>query len=160
MKNVNDYEVSIRRVNTGNGEFEFVAIFEQFPDVIGVGDTREEALSEANANLKLYFDFCEDNNTAIPEPLEKNDLSTYSGKITLRLSKQLHRDLSDYSLKDGMSINSIVNDAIRFYLTGQALGEVVNASIDTIHSQSKVAPDGVNLNNSVWKNNDFNSRLN
>ena len=164
MKNVNDYEVSIRKVSIGSGEYEYVATFEQFSDIIGVGDTREEALSEANANLKLYFEYCDDNNIAIPEPLVKDELSAYSGKITLRLTKQLHRDLCEYSLKDGMSINSIANDAIRFYLFNQSMDEVISAAVDAVNSYSRdlfMANSGVNLNNaSIWKNHNWSKNIN
>lgn len=132
METINLYSISVTPVDTGDGEIEFEARFNQFPDIIGVGDDENEAIKEARINLKLYFDYCQDNKIAIPTPILNSWTNDYSGKITLRMPKSLHRDLDEFAEKDGMSINAIANDAIRQYLMCKTVNEIKEEAINEV----------------------------
>jgi len=50
----------------------------------------------------------------IPEP--ENDFQTtmnYSGRVTLRIPKSLHRQAAERALLNGVSLNSFLNEAIQ-----------------------------------------------
>lgn len=126
MEDCKLYGLNIKPTDVGDGHIEFVAIYDQFPTIIGVGATREEAIAEAEIFLKQYLEYCKDNNIELPAPSTNDWQSDFSGKITVRMPKSLHRDLFDYARKDGMSINSIVNDAIRSYLNCQTLTKMAD----------------------------------
>lgn len=42
------------------GELQYVVRFTDYPNVIGAGDTVEEAIEEAEGNLEFYFEYLED----------------------------------------------------------------------------------------------------
>lgn len=115
-KDLLKYEISVKKIYYDDDYFEYVASFLQFPDVIGAGCSVDEAIKDASIHLNLYFDYCKDNKIVIPEPVNKFELEKYSGKLTLRIPKMLHKDLTEYAENDGMSINTIVIDSIRSYL--------------------------------------------
>lgn len=98
-----------------SGEKEYLIKYVDFNTIIGVGKTLEEALKEAQENLKIYLDYCKDNSIAIPNPSLKEE-KDYSGKITLRMSKTLHQKVDERARKEGISVNSLVNEALNSYL--------------------------------------------
>ena len=132
MENIMRYSVRIKTSDIGNGEREVVAQYDQFPTIIGVGDTQEEALAEAKIFLEEYLDYCKEEGIEVPEPELSEWKENFSGKITIRLPKSLHRDLFLYAENDGMSLNSIVNDALRMYLTTKSVLKVTNEAIKSI----------------------------
>lgn len=40
----------------------YVVRYDDFPNVIGAGETIEEAIEEAQGNLEVYLDYCKENN--------------------------------------------------------------------------------------------------
>lgn len=144
MNKLDIYSLKIKRNNLGDGEFEFVAKYDLFPNIIGVGDTPEEALTEAKIFLAEYLEYCEIEGIEVPVPEDNEWKSEFSGKITVRLPKSLHRDLYQYSLDDGMSINAILNDAIRVYLNQKSISEVKCEAIKEICDYAENLNDDYN----------------
>ena len=134
--NLNAYKYHVEMVSFGDDDYEYMVTFEQFKEVIGAGSTEEEAIKDAKDNLGAFFEYCEQNGIAIPEPLSKKWIDDYSGKITVRLPKQLHRDISIYASRDGVSLNYIINDAIRAYLNESSINDVVNSAVSELNEAS------------------------
>ena len=113
-----DYNFSVKTKNYDNEvEVEYVVIFDDFPNLIGAGDTVEEAIQEAKENLDAYLNYCYENDVAVPEPTNfEFKQNVYSGKVTLRMSKSLHEKASLYADKEGVSLNAFINDAISNYM--------------------------------------------
>ena len=132
MRMSEKYPFSLKVIDYGDGTFEYEVLFDDFPEVIGVGDTASEAIEEAYYNLDAYLKYCEEKQIAIPAPSKKLSLNDYSGKITVRIPKTLHRDLSDYAKCDGMSLNAIAIEAFRFYLNKESLKAMEENSKITI----------------------------
>lgn len=86
------------------GSLEFVVKYYDIP-VIGSGETIEEAIAEAQENLEFYLEYCEEKGVAVPQPTMHEKLDDFSGKITFRTSKTLHKRISDRAKKEGISIN-------------------------------------------------------
>jgi len=98
-----------------SGKKEYVVQYYDFDSVIGSGITIEEAINEAKSNLEYYISYCKDNNIFIPEPSTHDEID-YSGKVTLRMSKSLHKKVDLLSKKEGVSMNSFLCEAIQNYV--------------------------------------------
>lgn len=142
MKNVRDYGINIK-VSKEDGIVEYVAIFNDFKTIIGVGETASQAIEEAYGNLEAYFDFCESEGIEIPDPSDDRVFEEYNGRVTLRMPRALHRDIAEYAKKDGVSLNYIINDALRFYLGGMSLKEFC------LETGSKIEDSIADLNNQI-----------
>lgn len=143
--NVDDYMFKVEKVVFGENDYEYMVTFDQFEEVVGAGLTQEEAIEDAKENLKAYFEYCLKNSIAIPSPLTKKWIDEYSGKITIRISKSLHRDMAEYAERDGMSLNHLVNDAIRFYLSEESLKAITSKAVNEILSTSDTCITAINL---------------
>lgn len=85
---------------------------------IGVGDTTEAAIAELEENETAWLETAAKVGLEIPEvPVEEE--STYSGKLSLRISKSVHERAALEAKKEGISLNQFINDAIVSY-TSQA----------------------------------------
>jgi predicted HicB family RNase H-like nuclease len=145
MKKSHTYPFSVKIVDYGNDDIEYEVVFNDFEEVIGVGDTPEEAVEDAYYNLDAYIGYCEEKSIPLPVPSKTNSLENYSGKMTIRLPKSLHRDLSEFAEKDGMSLNAIIIDGLRSYLSCESLKafeqnvkdrfEAISESLETLNHE-------------------------
>lgn len=110
----NDYRFEVFTDYCTDGK-QYVVKYIDFETVIGVGDTIEEAIEEAEGNLEAYIDACRMMGIEVPEP-SIHDYELYSGKVTLRMSKSLHQKVNDRARREGVSINSLLNEAIAEYI--------------------------------------------
>jgi antitoxin HicB len=85
---------------------EWVAEYSDLPGCIGVGDTMEEALSEAEINKNLWIEAAEKMGGMVPEPSEIFSAS-YSGKFNIRLPKFLHKALVLKADEEDTSLNQL-----------------------------------------------------
>jgi predicted HicB family RNase H-like nuclease len=97
-----------------NGQTEYVVRYFDIP-VIGAGLTEQEARDDAKENLDFYLEYCRDNNIPIAQPSLHIDQEEYSGKLSLRISKHLHKRVSELSVSQNISINALINDALSTY---------------------------------------------
>ncbi len=84
-----------------------LALLVEWPDCFAAGRNREEAIVALERTMRDLAAFRLDQRLEIPEPA-----ATYSGKLQLRLSKQLHRDVARRATKDGVSLNSWLSNVI------------------------------------------------
>lgn len=85
---------------------EWIAEYSDLPGCIGVGDTAEEAIAEAEINKNLWIEAAEKLGSTIPEPSEIYS-NTYSGKFNIRLPKFLHKALSIKADEEETSLNQL-----------------------------------------------------
>lgn len=85
---------------------EWIAEYPDLPGCIGVGDTMEEALAEAESNKKLWIEAAKKMGADVPEPSEifSND---FSGKFNIRLPKFLHKALALKADEEDTSLNQL-----------------------------------------------------
>jgi len=118
MKNeVRKYECSIHLVQYGKDDYEYEGHVNLLPNIVGAGKTYQEALDEIYSNLEAYIEYCREESISYPEPDDHDPIFNLSGRVTIRLPKKLHYELNEYAKKDGMSLNSIVIDATRKYIS-------------------------------------------
>jgi len=85
---------------------EWIAEYSDLPGCIGVGDTAEEAIAEAEINKSLWIEATEKLGGTVPEPSEI-DSNSYSGKFNIRLPKFLHKALSLKADDEETSLNQL-----------------------------------------------------
>lgn len=86
----------------------FIGQYNELP-VSVFGTTEEEVLTDLRIAKEEYFATCikEGNVNSIPTPKAINEID-YSGRVTARLGKSLHRRVSEYANYDGVSLNQAI----------------------------------------------------
>ena len=96
------FKMSLLSEEDGGG---FLIEVPDLPGCMTDGDTPEEAFSKLNDAIESWIDAARELGRPIPEPKEYSRSDEYSGKLTLRMPKQLHKDLAIASDEQGVSIN-------------------------------------------------------
>lgn len=84
----------------------FISRVTEFPSLAAHGSTQEKALREIRNIVALVLEDLASTREPIPEPLGKRE---YSGKLNLRMPKDLHRRLAAESSVQGVSLNALIN---------------------------------------------------
>ena len=107
---LDDYKILISTFETEGG-VQYAAEFRVFEFCGGGGDTIEEAVKEARSNLEIYISELEAMGKPVPMPL-KDDVDEFSGTLSLRMSKSLHKKIAGLAKTEGVSINSFIVEAV------------------------------------------------
>jgi len=91
------------RVLWSNEDQAFVATCPEFDGVSGLGESAEQALTEAQIALRLMIETYEQEHWEIPAPAS---LPSYSGQFRLRVPRTLHARLAEYAADEGVSLNT------------------------------------------------------
>ena len=84
----------------------FVARVIEFPSLAAHGGTQEKALREIRDVVGYVLEDLAAEGEEIPVPLGRRE---YSGRLNLRMPKELHRRLSAESAAQGVSLNTLIN---------------------------------------------------
>lgn len=84
----------------------FVARVAEFPSLAAHGETQEEALREIKDVVGFVIEDLTESKEPIPEPFGKR---SFSGKLVLRMPEYMHRQLALEALKQGVSLNQLLN---------------------------------------------------
>lgn len=113
------YGIEVRRRSI-DGEVVFEARVRELPDLAEYADTADEAYALAADAVATTAKVFAERGKAMPAPLQPAD--EWSGRVTLRVPKSLHRALSNAADIEGCSLNQhIVN--VLVYFTGFAHAE-------------------------------------
>lgn len=80
----------------------YAVTFPELPGCISCGETLESAVSNALDAKKAWLEVALTEGIQIAMP---DDLNEYSGQFKLRIPKSLHRQLSEHSKREGISMN-------------------------------------------------------
>ena len=125
------YPVVIERIED-DGEVFFKASINELPGLVVYGDSFDEVFSDIEEAKEVWFEanISLKRNINLPKT---NDLD-YSGRMTLRVSKSMHRCLVKEAEEDGVSLNSYINTLIERGRSNSVL-EVLSSSIAEINKQ-------------------------
>jgi len=84
----------------------YVATVAEFPLLAAHGETPEAALREITFVVQVVLKDLAESQESIPEPLGKRP---YSGRLNVRMPKQLHRQLAIEAAREGISLNQLIN---------------------------------------------------
>jgi predicted HicB family RNase H-like nuclease len=97
------YSITVRKVDI-DGEWTWRATVAELPDVAEFGESSDEAINLAIETIEALKSVAESEGRTFPEPLEVEE--EFSGRVTLRLPKSLHRRLALEAMSEGVSLNS------------------------------------------------------
>ena len=93
----------------------------EVPDLPGCmtdGDTIEEAIAKAEDAIASWIETAKKIGKTIPEPKSSINEEKYSGKLTVRMPKSLHKELVQASENEGISLNQLI-----LYYLGKGIGK-------------------------------------
>lgn len=106
------YNISLRRL-TVDGEVLYEARVREFPDATEYADSAQEAYELALDTIETSLEVLEELRKPVPNPSEVID--DYSGRITLRVPKSLHRSLAEQAEHEGISLNQYLVSLLAFH---------------------------------------------
>lgn len=112
------YNITIRRGNFEDEEC-FEARVKELPDLSEYADSYEEAYQLAIDAIRTTAEVLAEKGRGLPQPQVIAD--DYSGRITLRLPKSLHRAMVEASIEEAISLNQYVVNVLS-YFSGYATG--------------------------------------
>lgn len=87
----------------------------EFPDIqycVGTGDTLEEAIKDAIIAKEQWLKAAYENGIMVPLPAIQEDKEEYSGRVTLRIPKSLHKMVIEIAKKEGVCANQFLSHLI------------------------------------------------
>ncbi|MFZ1640133.1 MAG: toxin-antitoxin system HicB family antitoxin [Candidatus Contendobacter sp.] len=99
------YHIMVSKVCLDGTEY-FEASVKELPDVREYGDTYQEAFDLAIDTISTAAAMYAEEGRAFPEPTEL--VEDYSGRVTLRMPKTLHRTLAEQAEAEDISLNQYV----------------------------------------------------
>ncbi len=112
MIDPHSYSISVQR-GEFDGENCFEARIKEFPDIIEYADSFEEAYELAIDSIETTIEIFIEKGRHLPDPYTPTD--DYSGRVTLRTSKSLHRTLAILSELEGVSLNQHLCNVLSYY---------------------------------------------
>jgi predicted HicB family RNase H-like nuclease len=101
----NEYNVTVRRLVV-DGRTMFEARVAELPDVRGFAESVEEAHAKAVEAIEALHEMALRDQEDFPTPSVPED--DFSGRVTLRMPKAVHRAIAQKAAEDGVSINGYI----------------------------------------------------
>jgi predicted RNase H-like HicB family nuclease len=90
----------------------FIAIASDLPGCSAFGKTQERALAELQDAIAGWIEAAKSVGNPIPEPSPPPEVSAYSGKILVRMTRELHAQLAQAAKNEGVSLNQYINQVL------------------------------------------------
>lgn len=104
----NDYYTY--RVTWSAEDNEYVGLCTEFPSLSWLADTHDQALQGIRELIAEVVEDMRINNEVEPEPIATK---RFSGKFMVRVSPDLHRQLTLEAAESGISLNRLASDKLR-----------------------------------------------
>jgi len=104
-----DYPFTVRPDIDDGG---YIVEFQDLQYCVGTGDTVEESIKDAMIAKEQWIKAAHENGITIPLPSIQEDKDEYSGRVTLRIPKSLHRLVIETAKKEGVSANQFLSHLI------------------------------------------------
>src|SRR5436305_12372077 len=107
-------------------------VFAFHPDLDGCaaqGVTVEEALANLDQARRLWLQARIEDGLPIEEPVDETE---FSGRVSLRMSPDLHADLARVSRRQKVSLNQLLNNVLSEYVGGCRLQQQVLEAVREI----------------------------
>jgi len=107
------YNINLRRVSI-DGEMLYEARVREFPDATEYAETAQEAYDLALDTVEASLEILQEQGKAPPNPSETPE--DYSGRVTLRVPKNLHRRLALAAEDEAISLNQYLVSLLAFHV--------------------------------------------
>lgn len=129
MNDPQRYNINLRRV-TVDGEMLYEARVREFPDATEYAKSAQEAYELALDTVEASLVVLQEQGKPFPNPSETPD--DYSGRLTLRVPKTLHRRLTGEAELENISLNQYLVSLLAYH-AGTRFGR---------HDSGQAAPQG------------------
>ncbi|MGT2964216.1 toxin-antitoxin system HicB family antitoxin [Streptococcus acidominimus] len=140
------YPILIKKIYD-EGELLFTASIKELPGLIVYGESLEEVYEEIELAKADWIEANLEWGREIKEPIE-DSLEDYSGKVTLRMPKTLHRNIKERSEVEGVSLNQtivqLINDGL-LKQTHNVIEQLANQIENTTKRFSKTIEEKVSV---------------
>ena len=136
------YGYIVQKMKVDEHEF-WVAKSNDLKGCVGQGDTPEDAVFELSQNEEEWLITAQECNVNIPKCSIMRE-QEYSGKFTVRISKDLHRKLVQQSEANSISLNSYVEEAIAEKIGGVQNNQM-NRCISILERVCKITSETVDI---------------
>ncbi len=120
------YNITIRR-DTFDGEVLFEARVKELPDLAEYAESYEEAYSLAVDAIETAAEAFAEKGRRFPAAMVPAD--EFSGRVTLRLPRSLHRVLAETADTEGVSLNQHLVNVLSYFSGFAAGGQVEDLSV-------------------------------
>jgi predicted RNase H-like HicB family nuclease len=100
----------------------FIAIAPDLPGCSSFGETQQEALSELQDAILAWIEAARTAGNPIPEPSDPAKDSEYSGKLLLRMPRELHARLAGLAKFEAVSLNQFAVYLLTWASTYRSIG--------------------------------------
>ena len=111
---MNDQMITYQ-VESASGK-QWVAEYPSLPGVLGTDPELINAIQALWINAEAYLDTLKEYGLPVPESYQPVKPDDYSGKLLYRTSKSTHRSLIERAQREGISVNSLINEAVHRFL--------------------------------------------
>ncbi|CAM4060333.1 type II toxin-antitoxin system HicB family antitoxin [Saccharibacillus endophyticus] len=109
-----NYKIEIQALTLEDGGG-FLATVPSLPGCMSDGETPVEALENVQDAIKAWIETAQELGRSIPEfDGEYKPFNEYSGKLSLRIPKYIHKKLAEKSQEEDVSINQLIQSYISF----------------------------------------------
>ena len=115
------------RIIIPDDEGRYAAQILEFPGCFSEGETPEEAYSNLEEAAENWIESARAQGMSIPPPFATQG---YSGTISLRLPKSLHRQAAELAHRDGVSLNQFLVAAIAARVGAEDLLNTIASKLD------------------------------
>lgn len=152
----NNYKVEITKLSESDGGG-FLARAPELPGCMSDGETYEEAIENIQDAIKCWIETAQELGKSIPKASNYKDEDEFSGRLSLRIPKILHKQITDQSEKEGCSINQLIMMYISMGIGKEFGKNKVLIKLDTNYVDRDIVDELVSKR---WDNNPSNKRFN
>jgi len=131
--NPHDYGITVRRFEDDNGHPYFEARVRELPDVAEYAGSFQEAYELAIDTIETTAQIFAEQGRKMPPPAPAAD--EYSGRITVRTTRSLHRELSLLAEEENVSLNQLIVSVLGVYTGMKAMPLSLSKIVDWQTSQ-------------------------
>lgn len=113
----------------------FAAEVLELPGCYAFGETADEVMTNLENSMANWFEAALSKNQTVPDPVSENEPS---GKVLLRLPRNLHKRAIQMAEHDRVSLNTFLVEAVTAKVQSSDLAKRVLMSIETLFSQPRV----------------------
>lgn len=126
------YPFTFERISDEDGGG-YLAYSTAFPGILGDGEEMDDAANDLETLLADIIQRRIEKGMALPprKAVQEDGAKEYSGKLSLRVSRSVHRDLSERAMYEGVSINTLIVGYISHGL-GEARRARIAKPVETI----------------------------
>ncbi len=143
-----NYRIEILKLSDEDGGG-FLATVPSLPGCMSDGETQEEALINVRDAIKCWLETAEELGREIPLEDGYKSEDDYSGKLSLRIPKSLHKQVTDISSKEGCSINQLIMMYISMGVGCEFGKKQVNITLNNSNNEMHIIDE---LQRTLWNN--------